>query len=81
MLPQTISINGFLKTDSPDSIRSKAKECLNGYYNLKNKTTNEIEFTYFSQCLAEDEEQWLSTNAYRFTWTGNKFIRKPVPEN
>jgi hypothetical protein len=81
LLPQSISINNFLKKETPDSIRKLFENSSNTYYSLDPEKPDRIEFNLSFQFISEDLEKWLLGDSFIFIWNGSFFRRKLAFQN
>jgi hypothetical protein len=76
LLPQSISIDHFLKKKTPDSIKKIIEQAMSTSYFLTSERKKSIEFTIYPEYPLKEYEKWILGYSFIFTWTGNKFIRK-----
>lgn len=81
LLPQSISINEFLKKETPASIRKRVENSSNTYYSLDPEKPDQIEFNLSFQFIPEELEKWLLGDSFIFVWNGNSFSRKLAFQN
>lgn len=78
LLPAKMDVNVFLRTNTPDSIRQKAKSYSNCSYDLSPELKNTIAYRLFFQIIDEKVDKYLLGDTVFFTWTGSSLKRGKI---
>jgi hypothetical protein len=75
-LPDSISIEQFVKKQTPDSTKARIRNGCSSFYNLYTDKLNQIEFDIYPEYSLDEFEKWIISYTVTFTWTGNSFINQ-----
>ena len=77
-LPDSIGINRFFKSNTPDSLRVKLGSYISTSNDLRPELENAIAFKIFSQVNDGEAEKYIIGNSMHFIWTGLKFRESKI---
>lgn len=79
LLPEAVDVEDFLKPGTPNSIKTKLHDMVSCSYDLS-PAEDEVYIRLVNQTETGEDEKWIASYIYAFTWNGKVFKKRAVKD-